>query len=64
MSVVSVDVETADHDAVKVGIIVERVSRVHLSTVDFPDPVEARVVAAQVAVAIHGGMATSATVLI
>lgn len=55
----TVDVDTADHDAVKRGVLSQRVSRVHLSTVDFPNPVVAEEVAAQLAVAVHGGMPTN-----
>lgn len=53
-----VDVDTADHDAVKSGVLCERTSRVILSRTEFPDPLEAEVVAAQVAVSVHGGMPT------
>jgi predicted hotdog family 3-hydroxylacyl-ACP dehydratase len=54
----TVDVDTADHEAVKAGVLVERTSRVLLSADEFPSPVDAEVVAAQVAVTIHGGMPT------
>lgn len=54
----TVDVDTADHDAVKHGVLSRRVSRVHLSRADFPDPLDAEVMAAQLAVCIHGGMPT------
>lgn len=55
----TIDVATSDHDAVKRGILEQRVSRVHLSKTDFPDPLDAEQVAAVLAVSIHGGMPTS-----
>ena len=57
----TIDSELSDHDDVKNGIICTKVSRVHLSTADFPDPVDAAAFAAVLSMSIHGGMATSVT---
>jgi hypothetical protein len=57
----TIDVVISDHDAVKVGNISQKVCRVHLSTVDFPDPIDAEVCAGVLAMSIHGGMATMIT---
>jgi hypothetical protein len=54
----TIDVTLSDHDAVKVGILSQRVCRIHLSTADFPDPIDAEVMAALMAMTIHPGMAT------
>lgn len=55
----TVDVTLATHDAVKHGVIDQGVSRVHLSTADFPDPLDAEVCAAQLSLSIHlNAMAT------
>jgi hypothetical protein len=50
-------VHTSRHDAVKVGVLTERVSRVRVSATEF-GPHEAEEVAACLAVAVHGGMPT------
>ena len=57
----TIDVHTADHDAVKTGVLTQRVSRVLVSAREFPDPLDAEELAAQIAVAVHGGMPTRAS---
>lgn len=59
MSQWTFDVATSHHDAVKVGVIAQRWSRVHISKDAFPDWRHAAETAGCVAVAIHGGMPTS-----
>lgn len=54
----TVDVETSDHDAVKRGVLVQHRSRVLVSAEAYPNPTVAEEVAAQITVAIHGGMPT------
>lgn len=55
----SFDVTTAHHDDVKRGILATRRSRVVISRVEHPDWRTAAPVAGALAVAVHGGMATS-----
>lgn len=54
----TVDVLTSPHDAVKVGVLEAHRSRVQVSREAFPNPLDAEQVAAQMTVAIHGGMPT------
>lgn len=53
------DVDTSEHDAVKVGVLVQRTSRVTVLASEFRSWVDASEAAACVAVAIHGGMPTA-----
>lgn len=53
------DVFTSPHDSVKVGILVTRWSRVNVSSHEYPTITAAAEVAACLAIAVHGGMATS-----
>lgn len=53
------DVFTSPHDDVKRGILDRVWSRVNVSRVEYPSWVDAYAVAAEMAVAIHGGMPTS-----
>lgn len=52
------DVATSLHDAVKVGVTEQRLSRVTVSRQAFPSWVAAMDVAGCLAVAVHGGMPT------
>ena len=55
----SFDVFTSDHDAVKVGHLVQVHSRVVVSASEFPTYGAAAEAAACLAVAVHGGMPTA-----
>lgn len=54
----SFDVFTSPHDDVKRGILERVHSRVTISRTDYPSWVTAYAVAAEIAVAVHGGMPT------
>lgn len=58
----SFDVFTSPHDDVKQGVLERVWSRVNVSRVDYPSWVTAYAVAAEMAVAIHGGMPTKVLV--
>lgn len=57
----TIDTELSDHYMLKHGITCLFVSRVQLSAVDFPDPVDALACAALLSMSVHGRMATRAT---
>ena len=59
MATYSFDVATASHDEVKTGMLARRWSRVTVSATEWPDWRVAQEVAAALAVAVHGGMATA-----
>lgn len=57
------DVETATHDDLRAGVLARVRSRVLVSRIVYPTRPLARDTACALAVAVHGGMATRATLV-